>query len=237
MIAIAALASAAVCAQPISEQDLKTRVGAVTKDFSDLTGTVTVKEKNKAALTKVDESYARLYDFQTATLSLKAPDKIRLESKLGMVKVEYIIAGGKKIFRASKYRQTNDYSNDPAKLQTPLDMGLVTLQLWENRKVEVVDDADAQAKGEIKLKLTWAKGDMVNYAWLDATNLWLKAFEKRDSRGGLMARVVYSSPVNAGGVIWIPTRVELYAPDGTKAGATELSDVKVNTNLPDKLFQ
>ncbi len=156
-----------------------------------------------------------------------------------MVKFEYIIAGGRKIFRAPKVRinKTDDYSKDPAKLQTPLDLGLVTPQLWENRKVEIVDDPDAQANGEIKLKLTWFKGDMYNLTWIDATNLWLKRFEKHDCAGSLKARVVYSNPVNAGGVIWMPTKVELFAPDGTKAGTTELSDIKVNTNLPDSLFQ
>lgn len=239
VIAVTVCASVVVCAAPVTERDLKARIESATKDFKDLTTTVNVKEKNKSALTKVDENYARLYEFKSATLSLKAPDKIRIDSKLGMVKFEYIIAGGKKIFRAPKVRvnKTDDYSKDPAKLQTPLDLGLVTPQLWDNRKVELLDDADAQANGEIKLKLTWLKGDMYNLIWIDAANLWLKCFEKHDSAGNLKARVVYSNPVNAAGVIWMPTTVELYAPDGTKAGTTELSDIKINTNLPDTLFQ
>jgi len=235
LIAVTVCASAA-CAAPITEQDLKARIESATKSFADLTTTVTVKEKNKAALTKVEENYARLYEFRSATLSLKVPDKIRIDSKLGMVKFEYIISGGKKIFRASKVKKIDDYSADPAKLQTPLDLGIVTPQLWVNRKVEVLDDPEAQANGEIKLKLTWFKGDMYNLIWIDAANLWLKRFEKHDSAGNLKVRVVYSNPVNAGGVIWMPTRVELYASDGAKAGSTELTDIKTNTNLPDSLF-
>lgn len=225
-------------ATPVTEQDLKARIEEATKGFADMTTTVTVREKNKSALTKVDENYARLYEFQSASLSIKAPDKIRIESKLGMVKFEYIISNGKKIFRAPKVKvnKVDDYSKDPAKLQSPLDLGIVTPQLWVGRKVEVVDDPDAQARGEIRLRLTWAKGNMVNYACLDAANLWLKSFEKRDSRNNLLARVVYSNPQNVNAVIWIPTRVELFAPDGTKAGATELTDIKINTNLPDSLF-
>lgn len=227
-----------VSAALITERDLKDRIQEATKNFRDMTTTVSVREKNKAVLTKVDENYARLYEFQTATLSLKALDKIRIDAKLGMVKFEYIVSGGKKIFRAPKVKinKTDDYSAEPAKLQSPLDLGIVTPQLWVGRHVEIVDDPDAEANGEIKIKLTWLKGDMANYAWLDATNLWLKAFEKRDSRNNLLARVVYSNPQNVNAVIWMPTRVELYAPDGAKAGATELTDIKVNTNLPDSLF-
>ncbi len=239
VIAVTVCASVVVCAAPITEQALKLKIESATCNFKDITSTVTVKEKNKSALTKVDENYARLYDFQSATLSIKAPDRIRIDSKLGMVKFEYIIAGGKKIFRAPKVRinKTDDYSKDPAKLQTPLDVGLVTPQLWENRKVEVLDDAEAQAKGEIKLKLTWPKGDMYNFIWLDATNLWLKCFEKHDGAGNLKVRVVYSNPVNAGDAIWMPTKVELYASDGTKAGTTEITGIKVNSNLQDTFFQ
>lgn len=226
-------------AAPIAAQDLKEKICAATKDFKDLSGAVAVRDKNKSALTTVDQSYARLYDFQSATLQIKAPDKIRLESKLGMVKFEYIIAGGKKIFRAPKIKmnRTDDYSNDPAKLQSPLDLGIVTPQLWVGRRVEVIDDPDAQAAGEIAMKLTWLKGDMVNLIWIDATNFWLKRFEKHDSQGKLLARVVYSNPQNPGGVIWMPTKVELYAPNGDKAGTTEISDIKVNTNLSDSLFK
>lgn len=230
----------ATCAGAASgnDQDLKARIEAATKGFNDLTTTVVVREKNKTALTKVDENYARLYEFQSALLQLKAPDKIRIDSKLGMVKFEYIIARGKKIFRAPKVKinKVDDYSNDPAKLQSPLDLGIVTPQLWVGRRVEIVDDPEAKTNGEIKMKLAWLKGDMVNYAWIDATNLWLKRFEKRDSRNNLLARVVYSNPQNAGGVIWLPTKVELYAPDGAKAGSTELTDIKINTSLPDSLF-
>lgn len=243
---IAALIALSICASvcavqaaPITTDQLKDRIETATKNFKDATITATVKDKNKAALTKVDQNYARLYEFQSAALQLKTPDMIRIESKLGMVKFEYIIAGGKKIFRAPKIRmnRVDDYSNDPAKLQSPLDLGIVTPQLFVNRRVEVLDDADAASKGEIALKLTWLKGDMVNLVWLDATNLWLKRFEKRDSQGKLLARVVYSNPQNPGGVIWMPTKVELYAPDGDKAGSMELSDIKINTNLPDSLFK
>lgn len=227
------------CAFPANEQDLKAAIEAATCGFKDMSATVIVREKNKDVLTSVDEGFARLYDFQSAQIQLKAPDKIRIESKLGMVKVEYIISDGKKIFRAPKIKmnKVDDYSHSPAKLQKPLDFGLVTPQLWEGRSVEIVDDAEANANGEIKLKLMWPTGDMVNYAWLDAEHYWLKRFEKRDAKDNLISRVEYSNPKNLGNVIWLPTKVELYAPDGGKAGATEFTDIKVNSGLADAIFK
>lgn len=231
--------SANAYAGPVSEQDLKAKIEMASKGFEDISATVVVREKNKEALTKVHEGSAVLYDFQSAQLQIKTPDRIRIESKLGMVKVEYIVADGKKIFRAPKIKmnKTSDYSNMPAKLQRLLDFGIVTPQLWVGRHVEIVEDAEANSNGEIKLKLTWLTGDAINYAWIDAANFWLKRFEKRDGQDNLISSVVYSNPQNVGNVIWLPTKVELYTADGQKAGATEMVDIKVNTGLADSIFK
>ncbi|MHB9035278.1 MAG: hypothetical protein ACYC64_01335 [Armatimonadota bacterium] len=239
MVAATLLSTVVAQAGAITESELKARVEAATKNLVDLSLLGTVVQSNKEALSKVDQNYARLYEFKSARVMLKLPDKVRMEGKLGMVKFEYIVNGGMKIFRASpvKISKKEDYSNDPAKLQSPLDVGLVTPVLWVKRSVEVLDDAEAKVNGEIKLRLRWLKGDMEYLAWIDEQNLWLKKLEKRDGQGNLKVRMVYSNPKNIGGIVWLPTRAEMYAPDGDRAGATEISDIKYNSSLPDSLFQ
>jgi hypothetical protein len=113
----------------------------------------------------------------------------------------------------------------------------VTPALWRNRRIEVIDDPEAAKNGEIKLRLHWPKGDMILLAWLDEKELWLKRFEKRTASGELQLKAVYLNPRKPGGVIWMPTTVELYASDGEKAGATEYTDIKVNSGLSDSLFE
>jgi len=235
--AIIALATAANAL--VSEQELKSRIEEATKGFKDLTMVGTVVSKNDKALAKVDPSYSRLYEFKTANVSIKMPDKVRMEGKLGMVKFEYIINGGAKIFRAPnvKINKKEDYSNDPAKLQDALDIGLVTSSLWRNRSIEIVDDPDGAASGDIKVRLRYAKGDMQYFAWIDAKNLWVKKFERRDAQGNLKVRIVYSSPQKVGDVIWMPTVAEMYSPDGERAGTSQISDIKINTGVSDTLFQ
>ena len=244
MAAIAVLASCSpvstdVGTAPSPLDELKTRIEEATRCFQDLTMVGAATYKDKKALSKVDPTFARLYDFKTATISFKMPDKLRMESKLGMVKVEYIINGGKKIFRVPtlKMNKVGDYSDEPAKLQDALDVGLVTCDMWRNRLVEIVDDAEATINGEIKLRLRWARGNTVFYAWIDAKDLWLKRFEKHDGQSKLLLRIVYSDPQKAGDVIWMPRKAEMYAPDGEKAGESEYRDIKVNTGLADSLFE
>lgn len=232
----AAISATAAC---MTADDLKARIQEATKGFQDMTAVGTVTYKDKDALAKVDSSYTRLYEFKTANVSLKMPDKLRITGKLGMVKLEYIVNGGFKIVRSPTLRinKKQDYSSDPAKLQTAFDLGLVTPVLWSNRRIEVVEDPEADANGEIKLRLQWPKGSMVYTAWIDSKDFWLKRFEKLDDAGTLIVRMIYSNPQKIGGVIWMPLKVEMFAPDGTKAGASEYSDIKVNTGLADSLFQ
>ncbi len=224
---------------PMTDQEFKARVTEATKGFCDVVLTAAVSYKNKKALAKIDPAYAQLYDFTSAQLSYKYPDKLRMDSKLGMVRFEYIVTGGTKILRAPSVRisKKEDYSDDPAKTQDALDIGLITPSLWKVRRIEILDDAEAAAAGEIKLRLHWPKGNMILFAWVDARDFYLKRFEKRDAESRLQVRVVYSEPRRFGEVIWIPTKVDIYGPDGERAGASEVSDVKVNTSLPDSLFE
>lgn len=228
-----------LCSAAITESELKARVIESTKDFQDLSVVGTVIYKNKAALTKVDSAYSQLYEFKTANVKLKMPDKLRIDGKLGMVKVEYIVNQGTKIVRSPtlKINKKKDYSCDPAKLQNALDIGLITPSLWNGRQVEVIEDSEANANSEIKLRLKWTKGDMVYMAWVDEKDLWLKRFEKQDNAGNLQVRMVYSNPQKIGEVIWMPMKVEMFAADGEKAGASEFSDVKVNAGLADSIFE
>ncbi len=223
----------------ISEAELKARIEEATKGFKSVSMVGTVTYKNKKAIASIESNYARLYDFKSASISFKDPDKLRMDGKLGMVRFEYIVNGWSKIIRAPTVRFTKreDFTGDPAKLQDAFDVGLVTPALWRHRRIEVIDDAEAAARDEIKIRLHWPKGDMMLLAWLDKEDLWLKRFEKRTGAGELQLKVLYLKPRKAGGIIWMPTTVELYASDGEKAGASEYTDIRVNTGLADSFFE
>ncbi len=220
------------------DADLKARIQAATKDLKDLSMTANVVEVDRKAIEKLDSNYARMLELKSAKVTLKLPDKMRVEGKLGMVKFEYIINGTIKISRAPtvRFKRKDDYTGDPAKLQGPFDMGIITDTLWRNRKIQVLDDPTVAANGEIKLELRWLKGDMVHYAWLDAKDLWLKRVEKYDAQGNLKMRTVYSNAKNIGGSFWVPTTVEVFAPDGAKVGKTQMVDIKYNSGVQDTLF-
>lgn len=219
----------------LAEDELKARIEAATKGFSDINTTVTVKDKK--ALESMAPSYARLYECKTANVFVKQPDKVRTESKLGMVKFEYIINGTTKMFRAkiARISQREDCSARPSKLQSAFDFGLVTPTLWRNRRMSIVPDAQADANGEIKVRLQWPTGNTGHVIWLDAQNLCLKRVEKRDGDDKIESTVVYTNPTRFDSIM-VPTKAELFSPEGISVGISHVSNIKVNTNLPDTLF-
>jgi outer membrane lipoprotein-sorting protein len=223
----------------ITSDELKARIENQTKDFKDIVMTVTITGKNKEALESIEPSYTRMYEFKSASVSFKAPDKVRTEGKLGMVRFEYIINGYTKIVRSPTIRlnQKSDYKNDPGKIQDAFDLGLICSAIYKNRRIETLEDPQAQLNGEIKVRLFYPNSDMQYMAWLDERNLWLKRFEKRTSKGILKVRYEFSEPKYIDNIIWIPTRTEMYAPSGDKAGISETSNIKVNVGLDDKIFE
>jgi len=229
-----------VRAAPMTTERFRAKVIESSKNVLDVVMAVTVVYKDRNALEKVDPTYASLYEFKTASVSMKMPDKMKIDGKLGMVKFEYIINGFRKLFRAPavNIRKKDDYSSSPAKLQDALDMGVITSSLWRhNRRADVVPDADAESEGMVKLKLQWPDAAPYCYVWLDARTLCLHRLEKFDGDGKTAFKIVYSNHRDLGGDLWVPTRVEMYAPDGRRAGASEMSDIRVNVGLQDSLFE
>jgi len=223
----------------LTSEELKARVEKATTQLKDVTMTVSITYQNRKALEKIDSAYSRMYEFKSANISFKPPDKMRVDGKLGMVRFEMIVVGTTRIVRAPKLKinAKNEYSSAPSKVQTPLDMGFVTPALWKNRTIEVLDDPEAAAAGEIKIRMQWPNNTMVNLAWLDAKNLWIKRFEKRDSSNKLLVKLAFANPKQIAEGMWFPTSVDIFAPDGEKAGASQASDIKVNSGLGDSLFE
>ncbi|MCX8053678.1 MAG: hypothetical protein N3B12_07700 [Armatimonadetes bacterium] len=223
----------------ITESELKARIEKAAEGFKDISMVGTVTYKNRKAIAKIESNYARLYEFKSANIYFKDPDKLRMDGKLGMVRFEYIVNGWSKIVRAPTIRlvKREDFTGDPAKLQDAFDLGIITPALWRNRRIEVIEDPEATSNSEIKVRLHWPKGDMMLLAWLDSKDLFLKRFEKRTGDGKLQFRAIYLNPKKVGGLIWMPTTVEIYTSDGEKAGASEYTDIKVNTGLSDSLFE
>lgn len=238
VFALSTIAGADEAKKTITLEELKEQITAKTANFKDLTQTAVITYKNKSAMAKVKDNLTNLYDFKTAKISIKYPDMMRTEGKLGMVGFTYIINGTTRYIRVPSLRtnKKNDYEKEPSKVQDLLQFGLVTPEIWTMREPKILPDPEAEANGEILLSAGHPNNDMQKLFWIDNTNFYMKKYEKRNPDGTVIVTIVYSKPELFDGVIWVPTVAELYAPNGDKAGELELQDTKVNTGLSDDLF-
>lgn len=218
---------------------LKTTVTKLTKDFRDVTMTAVVTYRNKRALAKVEESFTRLYEFKTAKISAKSPDKMKTEGRLGMLSFTYIVNDTTRIVRIPSIRMNKKDENkdQPSKVQDLSDMGILTPSAWRIRELCLCPDPEAASKDQVLINAAYPKNTMQNMFWIDTKNYCLTRFEKRDASGKVTIRLEYSKPQYFGNAIWLPTVVEIFAPDGERAGAMELRDIKVNTGLTDSMFE
>ncbi|NLB56299.1 MAG: outer membrane lipoprotein-sorting protein, partial [Lentisphaerae bacterium] len=197
-------------------------------------------KKNDTVLKKMGKKYMRQHEVNKAEAMYKVPDMFRLEGKLGLVKVQMINTGNKRIFRVPSLRITKreDISKELYRKQTCLDIGLLCESAWVdfNAKYIKTDQLSTGPAYLIDFVRKWENPKTFR-TWIDKKTLRILRIEKKDPTGKIEAIFVFPEAKNIGGVVWAPTRVELRAPNGEIAGITQLINMKVNSGLSDKLFQ
>lgn len=224
---------AGVCA------DIRGAIRGATKGFKDITLTAKVVYGNKKELEKIGKDFPKSYDVETTTVKYKAPDKMKVAGKLGMVGITIVRNGSYKVYRVPSLRisKKEDCTKEPHQLQGDLDIGIVTEQLWRDF---VVQDAHVEkaSSGEL-YKITFMRSNSHEKkltCWVEAKGCKLLKLDKYESDGSMKSRYIFSKHKQVGGV-WVPLRIDVYNQDNKLAGSTEYSNIKVNSGIPDSEFK
>lgn len=218
-----------------SAADLRSRIRQETGDFRDITLTCKVLQADQKELKKIGKDFPKSYEFKSTLIRFKSPDKMKMEGKLGMVRIEIVINGNRKLTSIPPihYRKKEDISDKPHKRQTDLDVGMITESLWRDYIVSSIDD-DGPAD-----RITFCRENSKTkklVAWVDDKSLKLLKVEKYESDGRLISRYIYSGHSLINGVVWVPSKIQVYNCDGNLAGTTGYENIKVNTGIPDSVF-
>ena len=218
--------------------DVRSEIRAATKGFKDITVKARIVKADQKALAKISDDLARSYEAKTTVVKYKAPDKMTVDGKLGMVALRVVQNGYKKSYWVPSLgiRKTEDCRNDPHKLQNDLDIGLVTDELWNDYIVQEVLIEKTQAGSAYRITFVRPGSTRRNACWVEPKTCKLLKIERYTSEGGLSARFIYSKHKDYG-AIWVPGQLDVYNGDGKLAGVTEYMDVKVNSGLPDSVFK
>ncbi len=222
-----------------AEPDVREQIRQATQAFKDITLTCRVLYANVAELKKIGKDFPNSYEFKTTTISYKAPDKMRMEGKLGMVTVAIIINGNTKSIKAAGLHisKKENIAKQPHKRQGDLDIGILTDQLWQDYIVTNVEAEKGQS-GQL-YKITFVRSnakDKKLVLWTEPKTWKLLKLEKYEDDGTLKSRYIYSSHRRYG-PIWVPGHIDVYNRDGKLAGSTMYENIKVNSGIPDSIFK
>ena len=222
-----------------SAADLRTRIKQATGDFKDITLTCKVLQANQRELKKIGKDFPKSYEFKSTLVRFKSPDKMKMEGKLGLVKVEIVINGDRKLTSIPPihYHKKEDISDKPHKRQNDLDIGMITDSLWRDY---IVTNVDTEKSGDDPIaRITFRRENSREkklVAWVDDKTLKLLKVEKYESDGRLISRYIYSSHSLINGVAWVPSKIQVYNGEGKLAGTTAYENIKINTGISDKVF-
>ncbi|MCL6473785.1 MAG: outer membrane lipoprotein-sorting protein [Firmicutes bacterium] len=205
----------------------------------DLRATVKQQAANQRELEKINKDFANSYRIKQMTARYKEPSRMRLESKVGVVNVVYIINGNYKHVSAGPIKHTDDISNAPGKRQSLMDFGILTPSFMKLVNAKFLRyDQEGGVRYPV-FELTWANSDDTSkhIVWMDGKTRTVVKRQWYNQQGKLMATFYYKNPVEAAPGIWVPTRVEVYNAEGKLGGVTTYVNLYVNEGLPDSLFQ
>ena len=236
-LSLCAILAAACLASPAACADIRSRISKATKGFKDVTLTCRILYANHAELKKIGKDFAIQYEFKTATVRYKSPNKLKMEGKLGIVKAAVVINGDRKLTRFI-YSKRENIRDKPHKRQTDFDIGIISDSLW--RDYIITGTATQKASETSVYKITFVRGNSrgkKHICWVDPKTLKLLKVEKYESDGTLKSKYIYSNHSLINGLIWVPGRVDVYNQDGKLAGTSVYENVKVNTGIPDSVFK
>lgn len=214
--------------------DVRSRVVKETSGFRDVSLTARVIRANHDELREIGKDFQKSYDIKKTKIQFKAPDKMRMEGKVGLIGVTIIINGNQKVYKipALHIAKREDITGAPHQRQSDLDLGILSGSLWHDYVVYSAVEENGS------YKIVFARSNALKKKielWADCETLKLQKVEKLEENGKLRAKYVYSNHKQIDG-IWVPTKIEVFNGEGKFAAETGYENVKINSGIPNSVF-
>jgi hypothetical protein len=201
--------------------------------------TAKIVSGDQAALAKIGKDFGTSYKFSSAHVYVKDPFELRIESVYEGTKVTMIENGTTVSYRAAGFRRPRDLTHSPGGRQTFLDFGILTSSLFSvlfDAAFVSADNTAGTATFDLTFKPSPDYQDTSRHRIVvDTAKHYVIRREWFGQDGKLRATFDYSEPQQCSGC-WVPTDMKVTNAEGKLAGETRAENVKINSDLDEKLF-
>ena len=231
-LAVSAVSAVSIPDAPRYE-DLATAV------VSDIQATMSVVKADQSELRKISKDFGMAYRLKSVTLRFKRPGKLRMEGRIGQEPALYIVNGSTRYYSVPRLKlaKKDDLGDSPGKRYSLLELGIVSrgdLAAIQPKylRTEALDGVNTPV-----FEVGYKGDESFKYIlWIDPRTHVILRRDWLDSAGKLRATFLHHDPKEIAPGVWLASRLEIRTGDGTTAAITEYTDVKVNQNLSDSLF-
>lgn len=211
----------------------------VQPNLQDATFVARVVKGDQRELRKINNDFGQSYRFETSTISVKEPFKVRAEANVEDTHILFILNGTTQYIKVPRAKISTkvNLADKPGRRQTTLDFGILTPSLFNglfDAKFVRID----RATGNAVFDLTYPgrlDDTSRHRIWVDTEKKYTTKREWYNQYGRQLATFYYEQPKLENGV-WMPTRLTVKNMDDKVAGVTTYDSIKVNTGLSDSLF-
>lgn len=210
------------------------------REFIDAKFTAKVVSGDQAALKKIGRDFGQSYKFSSANVFLAEPFKLRIESQADGSQVLMVENGLTTIYTipGTGIKRARDLTHSPGGRQTMVDFGILTPSLFKDVfDASLVSEDSSVATFDLTYKKSPEYEDASRFrVVVDKAKRILLKRDWYGQDGKLRGSFEYLAALKVGG-LWVPSYMRVSNADGKLAGETKAVNIKVNTGLPDKLFQ
>ena len=197
---------------------------------------VRVSSAVTSELRKISPDYVTVAQLKEVDLTYCPPNKLRMESKIGLM----IVNGDKRYFRVPQLglKRTDNGGEETNRRFSLLDLGMLSANARQSVAAKFVGKSTDSSQEALQFEITLPKVASLKYTvWIDPKTRTLTKREWRDETGKLKATFLYSEPKEVAPNVWMPQKMEILNPDGAKAGLLEHREMIVNQAVEDASFQ
>lgn len=199
--------------------------------------TVRVVKGDQRELGKINKDFGQAYRIESTKVQIKEPMRLKVESQVDDVNASYTVNGHKRMFKFKAFKQVQDLTNSPGKLQTTFDFGVLTPALFNSLySAKFVRTDRETGAGVFDLRYQFAGDTSHSRVWLDPAKKVVIKREWFNQEGRQLATFLYQNPKKFGN-FWINTKVVVKNVEDKIAGITSLEGIAVNQGISDGVFE